>query len=186
MKKLTTSQLLANSLLELSANKDVDKITIKEIVENCGLSSQTFYNHFADKYALMLWIHKSVGDELIEKLENGEITPRELSIHNLEFYSNHTSFILNALHNTHGADSYRIKSAEDAIDVIEEFIKRKFGKSKLSMTEKQHLRLYVYGVSAICENWAETGAAISLEDMSDIIMDAMPDSLKKYIRALPN
>ena len=181
MKKLTTSQLLANSLLEIAASKDVDKITIKEIVENCGLSSQTFYNHFADKYALIIWIHQSFGNELVSQLENGEISLRELSIKNLEFFAAHASFMLNALHNTHGADSYRVKSSENAINVIEAYIKRHFNIKDLSKTEKQHLRLYVYGVSSVCEYWAENSLIASPEEMSDIILSAVPVSLKKYL-----
>ncbi len=181
MRKTNTSRLLADSLLEIAKTKDVDKITIKEIVENCGLSSQTFYNHFADKYALILWIHQSFGDDLIDKLERGEITLRELSILNLKFYSRHAAFMLNALHNTHGADSYRAKSSENAINVIEDFVIRRFGIKELSSIEKQHLRMYVYGITAICEYWAENGTITSPEEMSDIIMTAIPDTLKKYL-----
>ena len=42
----TTKELLAQSLKELSKFKAVDKITIKELTKNCGLTSPTFYNHF--------------------------------------------------------------------------------------------------------------------------------------------
>ena len=48
--KKTTKEILAESLQELSLNKSVDKITIKEIAQNCGMTATTFYNHFADKY----------------------------------------------------------------------------------------------------------------------------------------
>ena len=53
----TTKELLAESLKELSKFKAVDKITIKELTKNCGLTSPTFYNHFRDKYDLMAWIY---------------------------------------------------------------------------------------------------------------------------------
>ena len=181
MKRNNTDLILADSLLEIAKTKDVDKITIKEIVDNCGLSSQTFYNHFADKYALILWIHQSFGDELIKKLENGEITTREMSIQNLDFYSRHASFMLNALENTHGVDSYRVMSSENAINVIEGYIKRHFNVKELSKTEKYHLRMFVYSVTQICEYWAANGTTIPTDEMSDIILQATPDSLKKYL-----
>ena len=181
MKKIATRQLLADSLLDIAKTKNVNKITIREIVSHCGLSSQTFYNHFTDKYELILWIHKSFGDELMEQLENGKITLRELSIKNLEFYSEHSAFMLNALSNTHGGDSYRVMSSENAITVIEKYIKRKFSLKELSQKEKFHIRIYVYGITELCAHWAATGSSIPIEEMSDIIMEAAPDTIKNYL-----
>lgn len=42
----TTKEILAESIQELAASKSVEKITIKEITQNCGMTSTTFYNHF--------------------------------------------------------------------------------------------------------------------------------------------
>ena len=42
--RLSTKELLAESLKELAKFKAVDKITIKELTKNCGLTSPTFYN----------------------------------------------------------------------------------------------------------------------------------------------
>ena len=86
MKKDVTRKRLADALIEVSAKKPIDKIRIREICAVAGLSCQTFYNHFNDKYDLILWIHKSFGDELIKKLDNREITFRELHKLNLRFY----------------------------------------------------------------------------------------------------
>ena len=55
--RLSTKELLAESLKELAKFKAVDKITIKELTKNCGLTSPTFYNNFRDKYDLMAWIY---------------------------------------------------------------------------------------------------------------------------------
>ncbi len=49
----TTKEILAESIQELAASKSVEKITIKEITQNCGMTSTTFYNHFSDKYELL-------------------------------------------------------------------------------------------------------------------------------------
>ena len=57
IEKQTTKDLLADSLKELCKTKSADKITIKELTKNCGLTSPTFYNHFRDKYELMAWIY---------------------------------------------------------------------------------------------------------------------------------
>ena len=58
--------VLAESLIELSAKKPIDKITIKEITDKAGVIRPTFYNHFQDKYELIEWIIKT---ELLEPIK---------------------------------------------------------------------------------------------------------------------
>ena len=64
----TTKDLLAASLQELAQHKNIDKITIREIAQNCQLTSTTFYNHFQDKYALMAWIYHREIEPLYRQL----------------------------------------------------------------------------------------------------------------------
>ena len=56
MKRKTAKEILAESFRELAGSKQVDKITVPDIVENCGYSKTTFYRLFKDKYELMAWI----------------------------------------------------------------------------------------------------------------------------------
>lgn len=51
-----TKKALAASLKKLSNQKSLNKITVKEIVEDCGVNRQTFYYHFQNIYALVGWI----------------------------------------------------------------------------------------------------------------------------------
>ena len=75
-----TKKALAQSLKELGATKLLDKITVADITEHCGVNRQTFYYHFNDKYELLSWIYtqelflpltkdltfENWGDKLIE------------------------------------------------------------------------------------------------------------------------
>ena len=49
MKRKTAKEILTASFQELAAGKSIDKITIQEIVDNCGYSPATFYRNFKDK-----------------------------------------------------------------------------------------------------------------------------------------
>ncbi|KRK81798.1 TetR family transcriptional regulator [Companilactobacillus bobalius DSM 19674] len=51
--QISTEDVLIDSLNNLLESKSVDKITVKDIVSECGLTRQTFYNHFSDIYALV-------------------------------------------------------------------------------------------------------------------------------------
>jgi probable dihydroxyacetone kinase regulator len=80
-----TKELMAKTLKELMKRKPLDKISVQEIVEACGLNRKTFYYHFRDKQALVSWIFdhdyasltdlnqdNSTIDELVEHLYNNQ------------------------------------------------------------------------------------------------------------------
>ena len=68
----TTKDLLAESLKDLAKSKSVDKITIKELTQNCGLTPPTFYNHFRDKYELMAWIYNQKVEDSMKNFGSGD------------------------------------------------------------------------------------------------------------------
>ncbi len=48
-----TKRAIKTSFLKLLNAKMLDKITVKDIVEDCGINRNTFYYHFEDVYALL-------------------------------------------------------------------------------------------------------------------------------------
>lgn len=54
-----TKKALAASLKKLMMYTPLDRITVKDIVTDCGVNRQTFYYHFQDIYDLLGWIYKS-------------------------------------------------------------------------------------------------------------------------------
>ncbi len=46
---------LAEAMKECMKKAPVEKITVKEITEECGVTRQTFYRNFQDKYDLINW-----------------------------------------------------------------------------------------------------------------------------------
>lgn len=51
----TTKKALEGSLKHLLLEKPLDKITISDIAEDCGINRMTFYYHFKDIYDLVEW-----------------------------------------------------------------------------------------------------------------------------------
>lgn len=64
-----TRQALAAALKELMAQKPVDKITIQDLTERCGIRRQNFYYHFADIYDLMRWMFQEEAVSLLKQHE---------------------------------------------------------------------------------------------------------------------
>ena len=61
-----TKRQLADALRHKLAVKPLQKITIRELVEECGLNRQTFYYHFKDIYDLLRWLFAYDGEQLVK------------------------------------------------------------------------------------------------------------------------
>ncbi len=67
-----TNWKLAEALKKLMKEKSLHKITIQDIVEESGLTRQSFYYHFHDICEIIEWICKNT---LLEKCDVEEKTP---------------------------------------------------------------------------------------------------------------
>ena len=106
MKRKNTKELLAESFLELVQTKRIDKITITEITDNCGMSQPTFYNHFKDKYDLIVWIYTNHVREIMCKIDNKTFMWKDCLLGAALYYYENSEFIKNAMKHTSGQDSF--------------------------------------------------------------------------------
>lgn len=57
--------MIADALNELLNHKSLDKITVKELVDTCHISRQTFYYHFRDIMEVVEWYQSKVLEQSI-------------------------------------------------------------------------------------------------------------------------
>jgi probable dihydroxyacetone kinase regulator len=60
-----TKALLEKALIVMLQKRPIDKITVKDLVDECGLTRQTFYNHFYDIYELVEWVYLQATEKLL-------------------------------------------------------------------------------------------------------------------------
>ena len=60
--------MIAGTLNDLLAHKSLDKITVKELVETCHISRQTYYYHFRDLMEVVEWYLHRVLEESIQTM----------------------------------------------------------------------------------------------------------------------
>lgn len=62
-----TQTAIANAMKQLMKIKAFNDISVKDIIDQCGVSRKTFYYHFFDKYDVVNWIFKTeVVDSILE------------------------------------------------------------------------------------------------------------------------
>ena len=176
-----TEKAIVFTLNEMLKKRTIDKITVKQIVEESGLSLQTFYNHFHDKADLVLWVHQSETEKFFEKLETGDYSYRDLLADNVRFYAAHRDYLLNAHVNTHGFESYEQRSFEDGYRKTAAYIQKKFGMEKLPDELSCLLRMYLFGSNRGYVEWQMRYHNVSEADFVGYLVDACPQKLVPYL-----
>ena len=67
MSKTTTKLAITYAFKELLLEKPLDKITINDITEKCGMNRQTFYYHFHDILELTEWICEEDAERALKE-----------------------------------------------------------------------------------------------------------------------
>ena len=148
----STKELLAESLKELSRTKTADKITIKELTKNCGLTPPTFYNNFRDKYDLMAWIYNRKVEASIKNFGRGDYFA-DVICKWMEIILDDEDFYMNLLKNAVGQNSFRYATNDYAIKLIADWIKSRHNLRELTPEIIFCIKFYMRAISEFVTDW---------------------------------
>lgn len=163
-----TKKALAASLKTLLEKTTLDKITIKDIVDMCGINRQTFYYHFQDVYSLLDWIFVNEAERVIsenkleENWKNGMLAV-------LKYLTENKQFIINTYRSIgrEYLEQYLYKAVfEVIIDILE---KRTKGLSVSESDKKFIADFYKYAFVGMALEWIRTGMKEDPERIVDHI-----------------
>lgn len=66
---LNTKKMFAASLKKAMEMKPLAKITVSEIITDCGVNRKTFYYHFENIYALLKWMLEQEAIAVVKKMD---------------------------------------------------------------------------------------------------------------------
>ena len=64
-----TKKALVTSLKKLMEKRPLSKISIREIIEDCGVNRKTFYYHFQDIHDLIRWMFEEEAIEVVKQYD---------------------------------------------------------------------------------------------------------------------
>lgn len=149
---LVVKKMLGNTLKELMDEKPLTKITIQDLTKKCGISRQTFYNHFHDIYELVEWIylneaHITLGENI--SYENWQDALEAL----FQYMDDNRNFVLN---------TYRSVSKENVERLLQREVERFltdliFNEIKVSGAEAEQVQFsiefYTYALVGVGLDW---------------------------------
>ena len=115
MQNITKTALEA-SLKKLLLKKPLDKITIRDLTEDCGISRMTFYYHFKDIYDLVEWICYEDAAQALQGKKTYD-TWQEGLLQVFEAVMENKPFIMNVYHSLsrEQIESYLFRLTHDLI-----------------------------------------------------------------------
>lgn len=159
-----TKERLAASLKRAMQKKPFDRITVKELLDDCDISRPTFYYHFEDIYDLMKWMFETEMVELLAKSEDC-FTWDEGILLLLQYAVDNKAVCLCA-YNSVGYDELRRIFYESVSGMLRRFV-------NVLLTDipakPEHIEFiiefYTSAFASTCLSWLKGGAKESPEQM---------------------
>lgn len=120
MKRKTAKEILAESFLELAGSKSIDKITVKDITDNCGYSTATFYRQFKDKYDLIAWQYTRGVAEIMGRIGEKDYGWKQTLLDGAYGFQKNRDYLANLLLHTSGHDQFIIYMTEINFNELKE------------------------------------------------------------------
>lgn len=169
-----TKYKMANSIKCLMETTPLDKITVKSIVEHCGMTRQTFYRNFQDKYDLVNWYFEKLAQKSFKQM-GVSLTLREALTKKFEFMSNEGNFFPAAF--ACDCQNCLIEYDYECIyKFYSEFI-QKHGEMDFSPEVEFMLQMYCQGSIYMTAQWAVNGMKIPPETIADWLIASLPPKL---------
>lgn len=180
MKRKTAKEILAESFRELAGKKNIDKITVKDITQNCGYSTATFYRQFKDKYDLIAWSYTQDLEEIMKQISFDETSWKKVLMDAANYYQEHKDYLSNLLLRTSGYVSFFRYMSEINYNSLKNIIIKR-GNNALDEKTDMYIRLYCQGAVALTCDRILGKYNVSPEELAEIYENSLPEPLRKYL-----
>ncbi len=170
----------AEALKELMKTKDIEHIKTTKIVEASGLTRQTFYRNFADKYELVNWYFERLVEKSFDEM-GVSLSLEEGLVLKFQFIKREKIFFKQA---------FKTRDQNSLVDYdynyILDFYKSKFKENGVELTSDIlfSLELYCHGSISMTVAWCNSGMKESPEQVARMLVVAIPENLKKGFNTL--
>ena len=137
--------MIVDSLVKLTKEKNIDKITVKDVVDECGISRQTFYYHFQDILDVIEWATEQAFQKLLEK--SLETDDAEVVFHDFIVASEDANMLLQKLLKSQKREQVERLMVRSVRTYIKELVDRKGSRPKLPYEDMEvALSFCSYGI----------------------------------------
>lgn len=181
MKRKTAREILAESFRELAGSKPVDRITVPNIIENCGYSKTTFYRLFKDKYDLMAWDYAQRLQAIVGQTERADYEWKQILWDVALLYNEQKDYLRNLLLHTSGYESFSRHMKQLHIEGLTKCVLDATGLKELDIKTEMYVRTYCQGTVDLSCDWIMGAFPVTPEELAAVFEDCLPVPLQKYL-----
>lgn len=183
---IQTKIALANALKKRMEHTSFDKITVKDVVTECGVNRQTFYYHFQDIYELLGWIYKTEAVDTISDCRSYD-TWQQGFLKIFHYVEDNKAISLNTFHSIareHLEGFLQSVVFDLLIDIVNELAQER----AIPEADKKFIaNFYTYAfIGLLCE-WLKTGMKEKpetiIEQLSKLIDGDIARAITKYVKS---
>jgi probable dihydroxyacetone kinase regulator len=184
---MMTKKGLATSLKKLMGKTSLEKITVKDIVTDCGVNRQTFYYHFHDIYELIGWIYKTEALDAIAHYKTYE-TWQLGFLKIFQYVAENRKFSMNTFHSL-GREHLEQFLYSVTFDLLIGVVNELSDKTGISSENKKFIAdFYSYAFIALLLSWLRSGTKETpehiIENLSKLIEGDIGRAIEKYTQGV--
>ncbi|MDD6050431.1 MAG: TetR/AcrR family transcriptional regulator C-terminal domain-containing protein [Clostridiales bacterium] len=183
---LNTKRTLAESLKNVMKRKSFSKITVSEIIADCGLNRKTFYYHFEDIFSLLKWMFESEAIEVVKQFDL--LVEYEEALAFIMDYIEQNDYILSCAYDDIGRDQMKRFFFADFIELIASLIdsaEREAGRC-LDAEYKQFLGcFYTEALAGMLLDWMKNYKDRNRQQVIDYLVHTMKASMTGILTQAP-
>lgn len=177
-----TKRALEASLKKMLLKKPLDKITINDITEDCGMSRMTFYYHFKDIYDLVEW---SCAEDAAKVLagNNTYDTWQQGLLQIFEAVKENKPFIMNVYHSV-SREQVELYLYKVTYELLLNVVKEEAAGEPVSEEDKSFIaHFYKYAFVGLMLDWIREGMKKDPKDIVNHISLLMQGNFSRALKA---
>ena len=174
-----TKYRLAEAAKKCMASSGTDAMTVTQIVQTCGVTRQTFYRNFQDKYDLINWYFDKILIESFEHMGEGQ-TVYESLVNKFQYIQKETLFFRAAFKN----DEQNCLRDHDFELITQFYTDRIEGNTGKKMSDKIRFQLEMYCQGSIYKTvqWVLGNHKATPETLARFLSESMPAELRDVFK----
>ena len=181
LKRKTAKEILAESFREIAERKSIDKITVRDITENCGYSPATFYRQFKDKYDLIAWDYTRELQTILTGMDGSKTEWRRALKSFAAFFEERKTYLANLFLHTGGLESFLAYMQELHFQRLKDIVENASGGRDVDALTEMLIRQYVLGTAQFTCEWILGKWEAAPEDLAAVYEQTLPAPLQKYL-----
>ncbi|MBE5791131.1 MAG: TetR family transcriptional regulator [Clostridiales bacterium] len=179
---LNTKKTLAASLKKLMMHKPLGKISISELITDCGVNRKTFYYHFQDIYDLLKWILEQEAIEVVKGFDL-LVNPEEALLFAIG-YVDENKHIINCAYDAMGREEMKRFFFTDFYGVVQSIVQNILQEQKLCVSDhfvSFIITFYTEALAGMLINYFQEKEQFDRQELVDDLIFMLKNSIPNML-----